>query len=619
MYLDSANDAASQLYSSYSENRDAESIKTFGRRLTRLIQDSRGWANDRAALDVSSELRELVPSAKVSIDLAPLPIDEEVAGYIADAVKFASDLAEQNTEDPAYAFRKTAFRAHTIIESETIRSYQRAKLVAYESLASLNDDPTRGYTVHRGLDPAEKQTDAVLVLCSRWCSINDARTCERCASSDGEISPLFPRLFSLDGPPAHARCRCFTHLWGLGWLWEDETVSEEPDDYDEHYDDESRCAHVHSKRLYSRGTDSMADETREPDKSSMLRAYTPKEARGSKINEAERTVEVVASTEAWDSYDTRLMTSGWDLQRYNNNAVVLACHDTRNLEAIIGTAEARVEEGALLAKLRFLPYGVNGKADLAFDLYRAGVLKGVSVGFIPHEYHEDEIPEGQSRAGKRGLTFTRQELVEISAVPVPANPEALARAFDQYRNLVQQSSSTQPPEAITMPEAITAEVAALPRAIADLLKVETEADAIQAIAQRDLELDQARAALVAAEERANVAEAELKRRDEAETVEVVDALIKAKRLSEDKRDSALALARTAPKAFRDLYPPVSEAPKAHILSRVVKPEPVSARKTQEVTPDPITIRATELIKSGASYPDAWAQAVREFESRNQGV
>ena len=363
----------------------------------------------------------------------------------------------------------------------------------------------------------------------------------------------------------------------------------------------------------------MADETREPDQSSMLRCYTPEESRGATVNEAERSVEVVASTEAWDSYDTRLMSSGWDLQRFSSNPVALLCHNTKDLRAIIGTAEARVDGGALLAKIRFLPPGVNEDADLAFGLYRAGVLKGVSVGFIPHEFHEDKIPEGQSRAGRPGLTFTRQELVEISAVPVPANPEALARAFDEYRNLVQHDSGTQQSEATNMPEAITAEVPALPRAIAELLKVETEEDAVQAIAQRDLELDKAITALAAAEKRAEVAEAELKSRDESETVEVVDALIKSKRLSEDKRDSALALARTNAKAFRDLYPPVSEAPKAHILSRIVKPEAVESRRTKEVTPDPITIRAGELIKGGASYEEAWVRAASEYESRNRGV
>jgi hypothetical protein len=403
-------------------------------------------------------------------------------------------------------------------------------------------------------------------------------------------------------------------------MWDEDKPSPEEDEDDEDDDNEPRCAHVHTRRRHSRGIDTMADETLQPSQPSMLRAYTPQEVRGATtVNEAARTVDVIASTEAWDSYDTRLLSTGWQLQRYNSNPVALACHDTKSLRAIIGTADARVEGGNLLAKIRFLPPGISEEADLAFGLYKAGVLRGVSVGFIPHEYKEEEIPEGQARSGRRGLTFTRQELVEISAVPVPANPEALARAFDQYRQPVQQASCAQPEEVITVPEAITAEVPALPRALADLLKVTTEEEAVQQIAQRDLELDQVCAALKSASERANAAEAELKRRDEAETVEVVDALIQAKRLSEDKRDSALALARTAPKAFRDLYPPVSEAPKAHILNRVVKPEPVQSRKTQEVTPDPITTRASDLIKTGATYQDAWQQAVKEYEARNSGV
>ena len=53
--------------------------------------------------------------------------------------------------------------------------------------------------------------------------------------------------------------------------------------------------------------------------------------------------------------------------------------------------------------------------DAAWQMVKDGVLTGVSVGFIAHDWHEEE-----------GTTFiTDWELVEINLVTTPANAEAL--------------------------------------------------------------------------------------------------------------------------------------------------------------------------------------------------
>ena len=56
-------------------------------------------------------------------------------------------------------------------------------------------------------------------------------------------------------------------------------------------------------------------------------------------------------------------------------------------------------------------------------LYRTGFQKGVSVGFKPLRYEE-------RRHEKTGASL-EQELLETSAVPVPANRNALTRALEQ--------------------------------------------------------------------------------------------------------------------------------------------------------------------------------------------
>jgi len=63
--------------------------------------------------------------------------------------------------------------------------------------------------------------------------------------------------------------------------------------------------------------------------------------------------------------------------------------------------------------------GVNPVARVAYGLYQGGFLNAVSVGFIPLKWvdgHEDD---------DWYVKYLEQELVEVSAVAVPANREAL--------------------------------------------------------------------------------------------------------------------------------------------------------------------------------------------------
>ena len=56
------------------------------------------------------------------------------------------------------------------------------------------------------------------------------------------------------------------------------------------------------------------------------------------------------------------------------------------------------------------------------SLYAAGFMRGVSVGF-----RAIEMEPRTGSSGRRGVLFKRQELLEISAAPVPVNPAALVR------------------------------------------------------------------------------------------------------------------------------------------------------------------------------------------------
>src|SRR5439155_12164181 len=61
----------------------------------------------------------------------------------------------------------------------------------------------------------------------------------------------------------------------------------------------------------------------------------------------------------------------------------------------------------------------NPIAKLAYGLYKGGFLRAVSVGFIPIRWEN-----GSAEAGYR-RKYLEQELLEVSAVSIPANPNAL--------------------------------------------------------------------------------------------------------------------------------------------------------------------------------------------------
>ena len=59
-------------------------------------------------------------------------------------------------------------------------------------------------------------------------------------------------------------------------------------------------------------------------------------------------------------------------------------------------------------------------ARIAHGLYRGGFLNAVSVGFIPVRW------ENGSADSLFRRKYLEQELLEVSAVAIPANPDALA-------------------------------------------------------------------------------------------------------------------------------------------------------------------------------------------------
>jgi HK97 family phage prohead protease len=146
----------------------------------------------------------------------------------------------------------------------------------------------------------------------------------------------------------------------------------------------------------------------------------------SAVNEDERTVTAVISSDAIDRDREVLMPKGMDADNFSKNPVVLWAHDSGSPP--IGKALWVKQKGKrITAKVQF---ATSEFASEIWELFKGKFLTAFSVGFIPKDGHSPtpaDIKRNPMLADARFI-ITEWELLEFSAVPVPANPEALMQA-----------------------------------------------------------------------------------------------------------------------------------------------------------------------------------------------
>ena len=143
------------------------------------------------------------------------------------------------------------------------------------------------------------------------------------------------------------------------------------------------------------------------------------------------TLDFIASTATLDRYHEVIEPSGWRLDSYRRNPVFQNAHNYGDILFTLGkalTTEVRSVGGgdALCQRIQFATE-VNPVARIAYGLYKGGFLNAVSVGFIPLRWEDggNSAADGQSAPAAR-RRYLEQELLEVSAVAIPANPDALA-------------------------------------------------------------------------------------------------------------------------------------------------------------------------------------------------
>lgn len=156
-----------------------------------------------------------------------------------------------------------------------------------------------------------------------------------------------------------------------------------------------------------------------------LRGVLPAEIREPASPDALPIIDFVASDETLDRYEEILTADGWRLEHYRRNPVFQNAHQYGDILFTLGKAlQTEVRNGQLLLRVQFAT-DVNPMARVAYGLYRGRFLNAVSVGFIPLRWENGDAGARPPGATVCRRKYLEQELLEVSAVSIPANPNAL--------------------------------------------------------------------------------------------------------------------------------------------------------------------------------------------------
>lgn len=193
-------------------------------------------------------------------------------------------------------------------------------------------------------------------------------------------------------------------------------------------------------------------------------SYRHSEIREIRRKKDDRTITFVASDSTKDSAGTVLNQDNWDLTRFNSNGIIGYQHkvyggwdDTDNPDNVIGKGRAYVEDGRLMVDITFEPKEINELAEKIYQKILFGSLRAVSVGFLP-------IGKGRFGEGADSETyyFAGQQLLEVSVVNIPANPNALRKSMEaesefikEERERILAEKRAEAPEAVVAKDEVT--------------------------------------------------------------------------------------------------------------------------------------------------------------------
>lgn len=134
------------------------------------------------------------------------------------------------------------------------------------------------------------------------------------------------------------------------------------------------------------------------------------------VTKTEKGYIAVASTSVVDRQNESVSIDGWELKNFKKNPVLLWSHN-HEIPAIGVAKNIKIEGTGKKAQLVFEPvfHDYTPESQAIKKMFDEKILNSFSVGFKPLDTD--------------GNVYTKQELLEISAVNVPANPEARIIAY----------------------------------------------------------------------------------------------------------------------------------------------------------------------------------------------
>jgi hypothetical protein len=136
----------------------------------------------------------------------------------------------------------------------------------------------------------------------------------------------------------------------------------------------------------------------------------------------DRTIDYIFSDESVARDGNTISTAGWRLENFLANPVFLWAHDSSQ-PPIGKVTQIGAVGDQLRGSVRYAEADEYPFADTIFRLTKGGFMNATSVSWLPIEWR---YASDKNRPG--GIDFKSQELLEISAVPVPALASALATA-----------------------------------------------------------------------------------------------------------------------------------------------------------------------------------------------
>ena len=139
------------------------------------------------------------------------------------------------------------------------------------------------------------------------------------------------------------------------------------------------------------------------------------------------TITAVASTPDVDRYGD-VVAPSWDLEHFKKSPVIMHGHDYDG--PVVGRAvEIELVGESLMMSVEFDEHDTNPLGQRLANQYRSGFMSAFSVGFAPGKSTpRAELPKDHPAYVEKGAGqyFEENQLLEVSAVAIGANPHALA-------------------------------------------------------------------------------------------------------------------------------------------------------------------------------------------------